>query len=424
MPRAVAVHLVQIVALAGLVGYAQLSVEASAPQLNLTLGLGLVTAFIAVWLALLANAARPAATPELSRRRWRLCNRVVTSAGALVIVCVFWIGAAYADASLLLVAVVYQVGTVTFQVMGSIRRPPAAPGRGLQILIIPASIGLWYALNWQAHSPAMIVFAVAYGFVAMALRGVLQRAVAREYAARQAAEAALARVAAEQAARSRFLASASHDLGQPLQAARLFFEQAMRSTDPAQRERAARNAAWAFDSSEQLLDQMLDHLKLEAGAVKANPVEAPVGPLIARVAELNEAAARLAGTEIRAMPTRLAAVADEALAQRALGNLVANSLRHAKATRVLIGARRRAGQVRLWVIDDGVGVCEVDAPRLFDDYVQGSDRPDEIRGGFGLGLGSARRIAELMDGAVGLERKWTGGAAFWLELPAAPAKPV
>jgi signal transduction histidine kinase len=75
--------------------------------------------------------------------------------------------------------------------------------------------------------------------------------------------------------------------------------------------------------------------------------------------------------------------------------------------------------VRLWVIDDGVGVAEADAGRLFDDYVQGSDHGDEIRGGFGLGLASARRMAGLMQGAVGLERRWRGGSAFWLELRAA-----
>lgn len=423
MPR-VAVHLAQMATLAGLSVYVLFWMDDAAPALNRHVGMAILAAYMTIWLALLANAVRPAATPELARRRWRLCNGFVAWAGTIVIVAAFWIGAAYAEPSLLLVVVVYQVGVVTFVVMGSIRRPPARPGLGMQILIIPASIGLWYAFHWQPHSPAMILFALAYGYVALSLRGVLQRAVTRETEARQTAEAALGRVAAEQAARSRFLASASHDLGQPLQAARLFFEQAMRSPDPAQRERAQRNAAWAFDSSEQLLEQMLDHLRLEAGAVKANPVQGPVGSLIARVAELHEAAARLAGTELVAMPTGLSAIADPALAERALSNLVANSLRHAKATRVLIGARRHAGRVRLWVIDDGVGVCEADAPRLFEDYAQGSDRPDEIRGGFGLGLGSARRIAELMGGAVGLDRNWTHGAAFWLDLPAAPTKPA
>ncbi|HEX7945954.1 MAG TPA: ATP-binding protein, partial [Phenylobacterium sp.] len=140
------------------------------------------------------------------------------------------------------------------------------------------------------------------------------------------------------------------------------------------------------------------------------------------MAEMHEPSARLAGVDIIALTSRLSARADPELVERALGNLVANAIRHAKARRLLIGARRRGGRVRLWVIDDGVGIGEVDAVRLFQDFAQGSDHGDEIRGGFGLGLASARRMAGLMGGAVGLERQWRGGSAFWLELPAADAK--
>jgi signal transduction histidine kinase len=67
-------------------------------------------------------------------------------------------------------------------------------------------------------------------------------------------------------------------------------------------------------------------------------------------------------------------------------------------------------------------VAAADQPTLFEDYVQGSNHGDEIRGGFGLGLASARRMAELMGGQVGLEGKWLAGSAFWLELRAVDAK--
>ena len=109
--------------------------------------------------------------------------------------------------------------------------------------------------------------------------------------------------------------------------------------------------------------------------------------------------------------------ADTDLVERALSNLADNAIRHAKASRVLIGARVRVGRVRLWVIDDGVGVAEADRRHLFDDYVQGSDHGDEVRGGFGLGLASVRRIAGLMGGDTGLDPGWRKGAAFFLELP-------
>ena len=102
--------------------------------------------------------------------------------------------------------------------------------------------------------------------------------------------------------------------------------------------------------------------------------------------------------------------------ERILGNLVGNAIRHARARRVLVGARRRGGRVRVWVIDDGSGIPEHDVPRLFQDYAQGADRLDRVQGGFGLGLASAKRMAQLMGGEVGLDREWKSGSAFWLEL--------
>jgi signal transduction histidine kinase len=94
-------------------------------------------------------------------------------------------------------------------------------------------------------------------------------------------------------------------------------------------------------------------------------------------------------------------------------------VRHSAGRRVLVGARRRQDRVRLWVIDDGHGIPVADRATLFDEFVQGSDHGDHVRGGFGLGLASARRMARLMGGDAGFDPKWERGSAFWLELPAA-----
>ena len=78
--------------------------------------------------------------------------------------------------------------------------------------------------------------------------------------------------------------------------------------------------------------------------------------------------------------------------------------------------------VDISVRDHGIGIPADRLEGIFEDFAQGSDHGDEIRGGFGLGLASARRVAGLMDGTVGLERKWRAGSAFWLELPAGDGK--
>ena len=106
------------------------------------------------------------------------------------------------------------------------------------------------------------------------------------------------------------------------------------------------------------------------------------------------------------------------LTERALSNLVDNARKHARCSRILLGARRVGARVRIWVIDDGVGIAEADLPHLFDDYVQGSNHDDEIRGGFGLGLASVQRMMALMSGTAGLDPRWRRGSAFYLDFAA------
>jgi signal transduction histidine kinase len=129
----------------------------------------------------------------------------------------------------------------------------------------------------------------------------------------------------------------------------------------------------------------------------------------------------LSNSDIIAVPSGLRVLADPALVERALGNFIGNAIRHAHASRILIGARHHDSCVRIWVIDDGVGIPVRDQEVIFDHYVQGSNHGDEIRGGFGLGLATVVHLAKLMNGTAGLDKRWKNGSAFWLELPAATA---
>lgn len=412
MWRAVWLHLLALGTLIAATAFTLHALGPALPPVRRNLIVALCAGYSAAWLFFLG--LRLVRRRRGERRAWRLHDRAIMWMGNAAIIGGFWLGMPYADDALLLLVVFFSFAPVVVEALGTVERPPAR-GASLIPLTLPAFIALYFLIHWDRYSPILVPYAVAHGYVAIALRATVQRAVDRTYAAMQ-------QVAAERDARTRFLASASHDLGQPLQAARLFFDEVMESRTKAERETAGRRVTWALDAAEQLLRRMLDHLRLEAGAVRPQVRDVAVGSAIARVAEMHEPAARLAGLDIIALSSRLTARADPDLLERALGNLVANAIRHAKARRLLVGARRRAGRVRLWVIDDGAGVAEADAERLFADYFQGSDHGDEIRGGFGLGLASARRMAGLMDGEVGLEQRWRRGSAFWLELPAADAK--
>jgi signal transduction histidine kinase len=276
-----------------------------------------------------------------------------------------------------------------------------------------ALCAILYAISWDRLAPAALAVLLIATILMLAIRSLLQIRVNGVHADLQRAEAERD---ARQRTSERFLASASHDMEQPLLAARHSIEQLSRSSDPGVRHRAMERIDWAFDSVETMAQQITQHLRLKSGAVSANIGDVPLAPVLGRVVALNEPAARLAGSELRAVFTALRVAGDEALVERALGNFVGNAIRHSKARRLLIGARRAGAMIRIWVIDDGVGIAQADVARLFSDYAQG-DHKGETRGGYGLGLGSALRMAQLMRGTAGHDPRWTRGAAFFLELP-------
>lgn len=332
---------------------------------------------------------------------------------AVFLVIAFWLAMPYTEPAQQVLAVLASQLPVTASAMGTVRRPGDGvrgwPGTAVP-LVIPSGIILYFLYFGGTYAVPVIILVALLCGLQLTLRELLQAAVTQAWRAE-------AEAAAQRDARTRFLASASHDLGQPLHSARLFFDQAVRGTDPARKAAASGHAEAAFDMVEHQLDQMNNYMRLEAGEVVARLGAVAIGPILARVAARAQA---LSGTgpAVALVHSGLQVRADPDLLERALTNLADNAVRHARAGRLLIGARRRRDRVRLWVIDDGVGVAAADAGTLFDDYVRGSDHGDEQRGGFGLGLASVRRIAALLGGSTGIDPRWHRGTAFYIDLAA------
>lgn len=387
-----------------------IKVIARLPALNALVMAVLTVGFAAVWAGLLAwRLVSPAAASDRDRVVRQDTGIIWT--GTALSALFFWLAMPFATEDQRMLAVFFTAATVAHTTLVTIRPIDAGPVRRGALLGLPVSTVLYFLVHRDEYSVPVIFFSVANAWSFVTLRGVAQRSLARARDARAEAERA-------RDARTRFLAAVSHDLQQPLQAARLFFDQAMRAPDEPRRQAAIGHLTRAFDAMEMLLTGTLDHLRLERQDLAPAIDRVPAGSIIARVVERAEPAARLAGIDLVAVATRAAVSADPALAERALGNLVANAVRHSAGRRVLVGARRRQGRVRLWVIDDGQGIPAADRTTLFEEFVQGSDHGDHVRGGFGLGLASARRMARLMGGDAGFDPKWEKGSAFWLELPA------
>ena len=386
-------------------------VVARLPALNALVMAMLTVGFAAVWAALLLWRLVSAAAASDRDRIVRQDTGIIWTGTALSAL-FFWLAMPFATEDQRMLAVFFTAATVAHTTLVTIRPIDAGPVRRGALLGLPVSTVLYFLVHRDEYSVPVIFFSVANAWSFVTLRGVAQRSLARARDARAEAERA-------RDARTRFLAAASHDLQQPLQAARLFFDQAVRAPDEPRRHAAIGHLTRAFDAMEQLLTGTLDHLRLERQDIAPAIERVPAGSIIAHVVERSEPVARLAGIDLVAVATAFVVKADPALAERALGNLVANAVRHSSGRRVLVGARRYQGRVRLWVIDDGQGIPTADRATLFHEFVQGSDHGDHVRGGFGLGLASARRMARLMGGDAGFEPKWEKGSAFWLELAAA-----
>jgi len=272
----------------------------------------------------------------------------------------------------------------------------------------------------------VLVFVLAFG---RQVNGVLTQSLAMRYEnfdlireLKAQTEAALAaRAAAESASRakSQFLAAASHDLRQPLHAMGLFAAAlAARVRDPEVRPLVVSIRA-SVEALEGLFAQLLDLSRLDAGALEPARASVALGPLFARLAADFAPQANAAGLALRIVPTQLAVDTDPVLLERILRNLVANAVRYTPAGGVVIGARRRAGAVRVDVIDSGIGIAEHDRARVFDEFVQLAAAPRHHAGGRGMGLGLAivRRLATLCGHQVDLASTPGRGSRFSITLP-------
>lgn len=410
------IHVLTFVGHVIMIGYVYRELAPVVPSFNARLSGALFVLLALIWIAaFIWRNLRERRIPESPyfRENFYLGHMWLYN---FAVIAGFWILMPYADDAMRLLGVMFTLGSVAAE---SFSTAPVAAKRWLS-KAAPYGPALGLCLFFIVYGGRFALITIAFTIVFTALmemfRSSLHLFIERSSRAHKATKAALDQVTAERDLRTRFLTSASHDLAQPLQAARMFADTLIRQPAGAKRDKAITNLGWAFDSTQSLLDQMLDHLRTSGGTSEVHMGHVAIGPLIAQIAAMHEPHAAAIGASINALPSSLIAFADARLVERTISNFIANALRHAHARRILVGARRHGPNVRIWVIDDGVGITKADAAQLFDDYVQGSDHGDEVRGGFGLGLASARRAGELIGGTVGFDQRWKRGSAFYLEL--------
>jgi len=291
------------------------------------------------------------------------------------------------------------------------------------VVLVLGSLTAWLLVERPPYFLPLGLFLILFGATLIAIRRFVRQAVVKAARAQAVADAsrrqlaqALVELERERDAKTHFIRAASHDLQQPLQAAGLFLD----AIAPGRAQAVSLdNAKRSLGAARSLVEAMLQHLRLEGRAVKPKWARLVAGELFDRVKLTQASAAAAARVRLSFAGARIPLRADPDLLARAVENLVSNAIRHSGGGRVLIGVRRSAGQVTLWVIDDGTSFDLEDEARLFMPFEQGSQVG--AAGGFGLGLASTRGLVELMGGTCGVKQTASKGAAFHIRLPADPA---
>ena len=227
------------------------------------------------------------------------------------------------------------------------------------------------------------------------------------------------------AAKSRFLAAASHDLRQPFQAM-LLFHDLLRAklSEPMHRELSDRLGD-SIRAGQELLTALLDISTLDAGIVTPKPVRFPLlASLEGLVAEVREQGAQV-GIALRLVPTSAVVRSDRVLLERILRNLLTNALRYGGKGRILLGCRRRGKEVEIQVCDTGIGIPADQLDLIFEDFYQVGNPERRLTQGLGLGLGIVARTAKLLGHPISVRSLPGRGSVFSVTVAtAAEAEPA
>jgi signal transduction histidine kinase len=253
----------------------------------------------------------------------------------------------------------------------------------------------------------------------------LARRLMQEIAERREAEEALldAKAVAEQANESKtnFLAAVSHDLRQPLHAARLFLAEMSQTAAPARALTLRTRIESALDAMDDMLESLLDMSRLDAGAWRIDPSAFALEPLLARLVAEFQPQAAAAGLRLRHVATRAVVETDRRLLERILRNLIANAVRYTDAGGIVVGVRGAGPQVRIDVVDTGIGIPREKWQLIFEEFHQLA-APLRTRGkGLGLGLAIVDRAARLLETPIDVQSQPGRGSRFSVSVRRAAA---
>jgi two-component system CheB/CheR fusion protein len=256
---------------------------------------------------------------------------------------------------------------------------------------------------------------------------VLTAAAIRDVTDRKRVEAELivARESADRAnlAKSRFLATASHDLRQPLQTLALLNGALLRTNADTTSAAALEQQEQAIGAMSRLLNALLDISKLESGSIKPEPADFSISSLFDELSRdfAGLAAKKKLRLEVEAGPHW--AHSDPSLVEQILRNLMSNAVKYTHEGCVWLRCQSENAAVRLEVGDTGIGIPRDQLPLIYDEFYQVGVPANSTREGYGLGLSIVQRLVKLLQLELQVHSMVGKGSVFSLLLPAAHAQP-
>ena len=224
-------------------------------------------------------------------------------------------------------------------------------------------------------------------------------------------------------AKSRFLATASHDLRQPLHALGLFVAQLQFRTRADERKKIISRIQASLSVMNELFIALLDVTKLDAGMLAPKLVEYPVAQLLRRIETTFAEAAREKGLSLCVMGSGAWIRSDRILLERIIFNLVSNAIRYTATGRILVGCRKSGQQLRIEIWDTGIGIAADQHENIFGEFyrLRSSDPGQPV--GFGLGLAIVDRLSKLLDHSVHVRSVVGKGSCFSVSVNQVAAAP-
>jgi len=235
--------------------------------------------------------------------------------------------------------------------------------------------------------------------------------------------------------KTRFLAAASHDLRQPLQAIGIYVA-LLRKRVQGPTAPLVGNLSSAVDSLSRLVEELLEVSRLDAGAIQPRLQAVAIDDLLKELEQEFTPMAAAKGLRLRVRKSGAAILTDQLLLLRVLRNLLSNAIKYTRSGGVLVAARLRGRMLSIEVWDSGPGIKDREQDRIFDEFYRGeSGKSERGSGGFGLGLSIVKRICGLLQHPLTMTTRTGLGTRFRVEGPLAapparrareaqPAEPV